>query len=150
LKWVLVISTSRHMVLTGVHPYERMLELPGPRGWMPIMLLLMGVVCLPVWISFHSGVLGNLMSWVTNTRDLYHGGIDYLWGAGILAAVLILSATGGYSVLEKIQTIVVLTMVACAALTLILYKPDWIELLRGLLPQKLEYPAWLPDAYPEI
>src|SRR5580700_9872935 len=51
LKWGLVFATSRHMILTGVHPYERMLELPGPRGWMLIMLLLMAALCLPIWIS---------------------------------------------------------------------------------------------------
>ena len=32
LKWVLVYSTARHMVLTGVHPFQRWLALPGPRG----------------------------------------------------------------------------------------------------------------------
>ena len=31
LKWSLVVASSRHMVLTGVHPYARMLDLPGPR-----------------------------------------------------------------------------------------------------------------------
>ena len=34
LKWVLVYSTARHMVLTGTHPFERWLSLPGPRGWL--------------------------------------------------------------------------------------------------------------------
>ena len=52
LKWSLVVSTSRHMILTGVHPYERMADLPGPRGWMPILLLLIATVSLPIWISF--------------------------------------------------------------------------------------------------
>jgi Mn2+/Fe2+ NRAMP family transporter len=150
LKWTLVICTSRHMILTGVHPYERMLDLPGPRGWLPIMLLLVAVVCMPIWISFHSGVLGNLTAWVTNTRQLYHGGIDYILGAGILASVLILAATGGYSVLERVQTFVVLAMVACAGLTLVLYRPDWLQLLFGIVPQPLEYPPWLADRYPEI
>lgn len=150
LKWTLVISTSRHMVLTGIHPYERMLDLPGPRGWMPIMLLLMGVVCLPVWISFHSSVLGNMTAWVTSTRQLYHGGIDYIWGACILTMVLTLALTGGYSVLERVQTFVVFTMVACAGLSLILYKPDWLQLLFGVVPQPLEYPPWLAEKYPEI
>lgn len=144
MKWTLVISTSRHMILTGVHPYERMLDLPGPRGWLPIMLLLMSVVCMPIWISFHSGVLGNLTAWITDTRHMFHGGIDYLWGAGILAAVLLLSATGGYTVLEKTQTAVVLSMVFCAGLTLVLYQPDWLQLLLGLLPHPLKYPDWTP------
>ncbi len=150
LKWSLVFCTSRHMILTGVHPYERMLELPGPRGWFPIMLLLISIVAMPIWISFHSGVLGNLTTWLTNTGHLFHGGMDYFWGASILLAVLILSATGGYAVLEKTQTAIVLTMVLCAGLTLVLYKPDWWQLLLGLLPHPMSYPEWLPEKYPEI
>ena len=150
LKWSLVISTSRHMILTGVHPYERMLELPGPRGWFPIMLLLISIVAMPIWISFHSGVLGNLTTWLTDTRHLFHGGMDYVWGAAILLAILILSATGGYAVLEKTQTAVVLAMVVCACLTLVLYKPDWVQLLLGLVPQPLSYPDWVPEKYPKI
>ena len=38
LKWGLVFAMSRHMVLSGVHPYARMMDLPGPRGWFPLML----------------------------------------------------------------------------------------------------------------
>ncbi|MCA9076309.1 MAG: Nramp family divalent metal transporter [Planctomycetaceae bacterium] len=150
LKWSLVVSTSRHMILTGVHPYERMADLPGPRGWMPILLLLIATVSLPIWISFHAGVIGNLTSWITGTRDLLHGGADYLWGAVILAFVLLLSATGGYSVLERVQLFVVTTMVFCAGVTLVLYNPDWLELLLGLVPRRLAYPSWLDDKYPEI
>ena len=150
LKWGLVFATSRHMILTGVHPYERMMDLPGPRGWVPIMLLLMASVCLPVWISFHSGVLGNLISWITGTRGLFHGAIDYFWAGCILSATLILSSIGGYTVLERIQTVVVLAMVFCAGLTLILYSPDWAQVMLGMLPQKLAYPEWLPQKYPKI
>ena len=150
LKWGLVISTSRHMILTGVHPYERMLDLPGPRGWLPITLLMMATVCLPIWISFHSGVLGNLTSWITGTRDILNGGMDYVWGAGILIAVLILSATGGYAVLERVQLFVVAALVFCAGLTLVLYNPDWIQLLLGVLPAPLTYPEWVSEKYPDI
>lgn len=150
LKWGLVLGISRHMLLTGVHPYERMLSLPGPRGWLPIMLLLMSAVCMPLWMSFHSGVLGNLTSWITGTRHLLNGGMDYVWGAGILTATLILSWVGGYSALEKIQTFVVLTMVGCAGITLVLYRPDWLQLLSGLVPQQLSYPDWVSQKYPEI
>lgn len=150
LKWGLVIATSRHMILTGVHPYERMIELPGPRGWLPIMLFLMATVCMPIWISFHSGVLGNLMSWLTGTRELMNGGMDYFWGATVLAAVLILSVTGGYSFMERVQMIVVMAMVFCAGVTLVLYKPDWLQMLLGVVPHRLSYPEWLSERYPDI
>ena len=150
LKWGLVISTSRHMILTGVHPYERMIDLPGPRGWLPIALLLMMTVCMPIWISFHSGVLGNLTSWLTGTRGLFGGGMDYVWGAGILLGVMVLTAAGGYTLLERIQLFVVTALVICAALTLVLYNPDWLQLIMGVVPQPLSYPEWLPEKYPEI
>ena len=114
LKWGLLLASSRHIMLTGVHPYERMLELPGPRGWLPLMLLGISTFCMPIWISFHSGVLGNLTAWVTGTQGAFHGGVDYLWGSLILISLLILSALGGYTVLEKVQTVIVLIMVGCA------------------------------------
>lgn len=145
LKWGLVIATSRHMILTGVHPYQRMIDLPGPRGWLPIMLFLMAMVCSPIWISFHCGVLGNLTSWVTGTRNQFHGGMDYVWGAAILVAVLLLSAAGGYTVFERVQMFVVTALVFCAGLTMILYNPDWLELILGVVPQRLSYPQWLPE-----
>lgn len=151
LKWGLVVASSRHMVLTGVHPYQRMLDLPGPRGWLMLTLFLIAAVCLPIWISFHSGVLGNLTAWMTGTSGVLGGGIDYLWGAAILAVVVIITALRGYSTLERIQLIIVAAMLFCAGITLVLYNPDWLELLKGaVIPQPYVYPQWLNAAYPEI
>ena len=151
LKWGLVVASSRHMVLTGVHPYQRMLDLPGPRGWLTLGLFLIAAVCLPIWISFHSGVLGNLTAWMTGTSDMLGGGIDYLWGTGILAIVVTITALRGYSTLERIQLIIVAAMLFCAGVTLILYRPDWLELLKGaVIPQSYAYPQWLSAEYPHI
>ena len=151
LKWGLVIALSRHMVLTGAHPYERMMMLPGPRGWLPSVLLLIATVSLPIWIAFHCGVLGNLTSWVTGTSGRLGGGVDYLWGAAILGAVLVVSATGGYSILERVQLGIVAALMLCAGVTLILYHPQWLELLKGaVVPQPYLYPDWLSAEYPEI
>ena len=128
-----------------------MLDLPGPRGWFLMLLFLIAAVCLPIWISFHSGVLGNFASWLTGTAGMLGGGIDYLWGAGILAIVLAITATGGYSRLERIQISIVVGMVFCAGMTLVLYQPDWLEFALGaVLPQRLAYPPWLATRYPEI
>ncbi|UCF17572.1 MAG: hypothetical protein JSW59_08935, partial [Phycisphaerales bacterium] len=150
LKWGLVVASSRHMVLTGVHPYRRMLDLPGPRGWLAAVLFLIATVCLPIWISFHSGVLGNLTAWITGTSGMLEG-IDYLWGAALLALVVTITAMRGYSTLERIQLVIVAAMVASAAVTLVLYKPDWLGLLKGaVVPQSYAYPAWLSTEYPSI
>ena len=68
------------MVLTGVHLYQRMLNLPGPRGWFLVLLFLLAAVCMPIWVSFHCGVLGNFTAWVTGTKGALNGGINYLCG----------------------------------------------------------------------
>ena len=151
LKWGLVVASSRHMVLTGVHPYQRMLDLPGPRGWLTLALFLIAAVCLPIWVSFHSGVLGNLTAWMTGTSEMLGGGIDYLWGAAILAVVVAITALRGYSTLERIQLIIVAAMVFSAGVTLVLYHPDWLGLLKGaVIPQTYVYPHWLSAEYPHI
>jgi hypothetical protein len=150
LKWGLVVAAARHMLLTGVHPYERMCDLPGPRGWLPMMLLLLSAVTMPIWMSFHATVLGNLVSWITGTRNVLGGGIDYAWGVGLLVSVLVLAALGGYTVLEKIQMAIVAAMVFCAGATLLLYNPDWLELILGVVPQPLVYPDWVAERYPQI
>ena len=48
LKWGLVYGVSRHMVLSGVHPFERWRHLPGPRAWFPLFLLLLSAPCFPI------------------------------------------------------------------------------------------------------
>ena len=144
LKWGLVLASARHIILTGVHPYRRMVSLPGPRGWFPISLLLLTAIAMPIWVSFHSGVLGNFTGWLTGTRETWHGTAEYAWGVVILLGVLVLSARGSYTVLERVQMVIVGLLVVCAGITLVLYNPDWLEMLKGaFIPQAYEYPDWI-------
>ena len=46
LKWVLAYSSLRHMVISGEHPAERWMSMPGPRGWLHIALL--GLLLVPM------------------------------------------------------------------------------------------------------
>ncbi len=150
LKWGLVLGTARHMVLTGVHPFQRMMNLPGPRGWAPMAFFILAAICMPIWVSFHSGVLGNLTSWVSGTEAMFHGGADFVWGAAILSGLLLLSATEGYTVLERVQLAIVAALIICAGISLVLYNPDWWALLKGaVIPPVYEYPTWIGE-YPKI
>ena len=152
LKWVLVFSSARHMVLTGAHPFQRWMALPGPRGWFPLVLFLLAAVCFPIWICFHAGTLGTLASWMAGTEQGMRGGAYLVWGMGILAMTLVLSALGGYRALEKIQTVIILLMLLSVVVSLFFLKPDWFEFCKGLLlPQPLRYPDWLnPEAHGAI
>jgi hypothetical protein len=147
LKWTLAYSAARHMVIAGAHPFERWMDLPfGPRGWLTVLFFLLAIVCIPVWISFHASVLGDLLAGLTGTKQHVGRATIYLWGAGMLVGIYLLAVAGGYSALEKIQLAIVVAMLAAVVTTLILYGPDWLELVSGfVVPQRLEFPAWFKD-----
>src|SRR2546430_8076158 len=143
LKWVLVFVTARHMVLTGAHPFQRWMQLPGPRGWFPLVFLLLALVCFPIWVSFHSGTIGTLLSWLAGTERSLHGRARFVWGIVVLGVVLALVFSGGYAAFERVQLVIVIFMLLCVAVSLIVVEPDWLEFLRGfLLARSLVYPDW--------
>jgi len=150
LKWVLVFATARHMVLTGAHPFQRWMDLPGPRGWFPMVFLFLALVCFPIWVSFHAGTLGTLVAWMTHTQQFANGGGYLVWAVAMLVLVMALVAAGGYATLERVQLAIVAVMLACVVVSVLLLKPDWPELLKGLFIPKLPaYPSWV-GSHPEI
>jgi natural resistance-associated macrophage protein len=150
LKWVLVFATARHIILTGAHPFQRWMELPGPRGWFPMVFFLLALVSFPIWVSFHAGTLGTLLSSLTGTHDACRGSAHLLWGMAMLAAVMALVAFGGYARLERIQLAIVALMLGCVLISLVLLKPDWVALIKGLMvPQAPAYPPWA-GLHPEV
>lgn len=143
LKWALVFATGRHMVLTGAHPFERWRHLPGPRGWLPWTLLVLGAAAFPVWVAFHAGTLGTLLAALTGTENAALGSAHLLWALGVLLAAVGLTAAGSYALLERVQLTVVGVMLLAVVAALILVQPDWTELFRGLFwPSWPVYPAW--------
>jgi len=150
LKWALVFASARHIVLTGAHPFQRAMDLPGPRGWFPMVLFLLALPCFPIWVCFHAGTLGTLISEVAGTKTTLGGSAYLLWGMVILGGVLVLCFKGGYRALEKIQLVIVLLMLAAVALAMFFVNVDWLAFAKGLLiPQSLSYPVWA-NAHPEI
>ncbi len=152
LKWVLVFAGARHIVLTGAHPFQRWMELPGPRGWFPLVFLLLAVPCFPIWVCFHAGTVGTLLAALTGTSAGLNGAAHLWWGLAVLAGVLALCLSGGYRALERVQLWIVLLMLASVVASVFFIRPDWWEFFKGLLvPQAVAYPDWVtPATFPEI
>src|SRR5262245_17435106 len=110
MKWILVFGSARHIVLTGAHPFQRWMNLPGPRGWFPLTFALLAVPCFPIWICFHAGTLGTLVASQVTTDLGLRSGSHLLWGGFLLIATILLSLRGGYSALERIQLAIVVLM----------------------------------------
>jgi len=146
LKWSMVFSLARHFVVGGVHPIRRWNELPGPRGWLSMTMLILGTLLFPVWVGFHSGVIGTLLSQLT--------GIDsHLAALLTLASVMVIVYAGGYTLLERIQFAIVVLMVLGVLISLVVLQPDWLQMFIAMVvPTRLAYPEWLfaSDTYASI
>ena len=144
MKWVMAYTSIRHMVLSGVHPFQRWNALPGPRGWLPLFMFAMFLLVLPFAYAFLVGLTGQVTTWITGTGD------QYIWGTvfGVLAGSLWLAGT--YKFLEKAQTLILALMVASILVAVAYVGPDWLGVAKGLLPQALAYPDWAYSAVPEI
>lgn len=151
LKWVLVFGTAKHLLLTGVHPFQRMMELPGPRGWLPMMLLIMICILQPIWMSFHSSTLGNYVALLTGTTNSLFGGAQFMWALLLVGAVVALSFSGGYTLMERIQIVVVAGLMVAAVISLIMYDPNYVQMMQGFLsPMYGDYPSWIQEKYPAV
>ncbi|MBM3855019.1 MAG: hypothetical protein FJ399_18000, partial [Verrucomicrobia bacterium] len=103
LKWALVFASATHWVNTDRHPFQRWVDLPGPRGWLPVTFFLLAVISFPVWVSFHAGTIGTLLASLTNTTGALRGTGALWWAVVTLLLTMVLSATGTYARQEKLQ-----------------------------------------------
>jgi Mn2+/Fe2+ NRAMP family transporter len=142
-KWLLVYSTARHIAISGVHPFQRWMELPGPRGWFPLIFLLLAVISFPVWVAFHSGTVGTLVAAITGTQNNFGGSAHFMWGLILLFICTVMSLAGGYKTLERAQIAIVAIMLFSVLAAFFVLKPNWTEFFLGLfLPQPVSYPSW--------
>ena len=143
LKWALVFASATHWVNTERHPFQRWVDLPGPRGWLPLTFFLLAMISFPVWVSFHAGTIGTLLASLTNTTGALRGTGALGWAVVTLLLTMILSATGTYARQEKLQTGIVALMLVTVLVSLVLLKPDVAALLGGLLHLgPMHYPEW--------
>ena len=121
LKWILVFSTVRDMVATGIHPFHAGRNFRGDR----VVGCLNGAVCIrwlriPIWVSFHCSVLGDLLAGLTHTKHRMSGAQQFTCGVSACSAWLSRCAVGGYQALERVQLIIVAMLLAAVALALVL------------------------------
>jgi hypothetical protein len=152
LKWALVFASARHMCISGAHPMGRYMQLPGPRGWFPLVLAIFLVLTTPVWGGFLAHTTGTLLHVVLGEKigglfaHAYYG--PYVWGGLVFCLGVSMTFLGGYQALEKVQLFCVGIMMLCALIALVLLNPDYFDLLRGLfVPTNIEYPPWFVDKF---
>lgn len=143
-KWALAYCSMRHMVLSGAHPLERWISIPGPRGWLHLFLIFNFVITIPLTYAFLGGILGTACAWIFGVGD------HYVWTSVCIGLVVLLLLMGGYNFLEKAQTAILVVMLGCILIAVLYLRPDWLSIARGFAPQPLVYPDWLFSTLPEM
>jgi Mn2+/Fe2+ NRAMP family transporter len=145
MKGVQVYTGMRYMTLTGEHPMERWSNLPGPRALFPLMIAIPSIICFPFIASGLAVLLGSLTKWIMGF------GTPYYWGLMYIAVAVTITIFQTYGVLEKVQTALVILLVACIIIATVSVKPDWLAAIVGsLVPQIRPYEPWLLQEFPKV
>lgn len=143
-KGALVYASNRHITLTGEHPMMRFAKvLPGPRGWFPLLLALICLASFPGWASGVAVALGDFI-------ESMGAGNGTAYSVGLLLFAAVLSWVGGYTLLEKVQVVIAGLMVVLVLVAVFVAQPDWLGVLKGLVPGGFEYEPFVADKYPDI
>ena len=155
-KGIQVYSGARFMTLTGRHPIESWMELPGPRGWFVWFLSIMTILCMPLWVGGGlPKMLGEFTNWVVGYPDPAQVA-DYvffgrLWGTFFILVAIIFTWVQSYGFLERVQTILVTLLLFCMLVAAVASGPDLLALAAGtFIPRPPQYGSWLLERFGEF
>ena len=139
--FLLLFLLGRYAALTGEALGRRLMELPGPRGWLLAFLMVADLVPAGAVFAAIAAPCGALI-----TRHL--GGDPRLWAIGFALAAIGVAVAQKYDFLERQQVVVCLVLLACVLVATLMVGPDLRRLLAGLLGFRIpEVPPWARDAF---
>ena len=144
-KWAQCYSAMRYLTLTGDHPINAWAHFPGPRGWFPFLIAVLSILCFPFWLAFLPSLLGDLCNWMFGfwPREV--------WGTIWLLIAIAMTILGGYSVLEKVQLVLVGVLIAVIIFSVFWFGPVWgAVLVSSVVPRIPDYAPWIVEKYPEV
>jgi Mn2+/Fe2+ NRAMP family transporter len=136
---------GRYSAVSGQAVVDKLVELPGPRGWLLWMILVLEGIVAPLVFVVIAVPCGRIMSQVLASLGLT---VSYKWLA--LAFVSLAIGVGmvqQYETLEKSQLIVCLILLSGTVTATVLVGPDFKEIIRGFFRFGYfpPYPNWVPS-----
>jgi Mn2+/Fe2+ NRAMP family transporter len=136
---------GRYSAVSGEAVADRLIELPGPRGWLLWILLILEGLVAPLVFVVIAVPCGQLMSNILASIGVM---ISYKWLAlGFVSLAIIVGMTQSYQTLERSQIVVCLILLVGTVTATLLTGPDVKEILRGFFRfgHVPPYPDWLPS-----
>lgn len=149
-KGIQVYTAARYLTLTGEHPMMRWREIPGPRGWFPLLLGAMSILVMPVAYS----VIPKILSTLTNhwfgldKENPQFALMSKLAASAFLLSCFLFFMLSSYSTLEKITLGLLLIMLFCIGVAVAMTFRSPLSFLIGVsLPQVPDYEPWVVKQY---
>jgi len=151
-KGVQVYASNRHIVLTGEHPMASWTMLPGPKNWMPLLLVIPPIFIMPLAFSGLPELLAGYLNYLTDTPITGDPVWNYtqeefmtnVWGTVVILVCVGLAMFSSTDLVEKVSTWVLGILLICIVYSVIKAGPDIMEALEGLfVPSIQEYPRWM-------
>ena len=150
LKAIQIYASSRYMMVSGEHPIQSWMQLPGPPGWFCMGLLVITAVCLPFLLAALSISVGSIISWMLGSGVVSEVSAR-VWAAALILVAALFSWNQTYRRLETTQTIIVALLLACLIIAALASQPDLMALVRGMfVPKVPDYQDWIGASYPNI
>ncbi len=150
LKAIQIYASSRYMMVSGEHPMQSWMMLPGPPGWLPISLLIITAVCLPFLLAALSISVGSIFSWMLGSGVVSEVP-SRAWATALIVVAALFSWKQTYRRLETTQIIIVALLLVSVLIAAVACQPDLAALIRGMfVPTVPSYEDWIGISYPNI
>lgn len=149
MKAIVVYTGAKYITLTGEHPFARWGKImPGPKNWLAIFLGTIALIAFPLWAYSFMNVLAQWALWIFGI-DLAYKKIIATVFAFIIFALLFVAS---YDRMEKLITIIVSILVVFSFVAVVVAKPDWLEVIKGMFIPELpgNYADWIVSKYPDV
>lgn len=156
LLWLILLSVlakgvfgtyllGRYTAVSGEPLGQRVVRLPGPRGW--LLVLMVGLelaAAAPLWAAL-CRPSGELLGYLMLEDPSASPGATKLLATGFLVLALSLSLKSNYRLLELQQLVICGVLVLGTIVGTLLVKPDWGAAFAGLLSFG-NFPEVIPSA----
>lgn len=162
LFWLLVASIAikgvfvtyfigRYTAVTGLPISHRLVELPGPRGWLLMAVVVVELGLVSMGMTVVAKPCGNLVAYVLSDVLPHSPGFSFWensFASVLLGAALVCGLLSGYYALERQQIVICGILVAGTLAAMVMVGPDlWKLLVGGVSVGHLPAaPAWAPAA----
>ena len=139
---------GRYTAISGEFIGHRIVRFPGPRGWLPITIVVVEMFAAPMgWVAI-SKPCGDLFHHVLPLPDLLAESTwENLIATGFIALALGLSIRLSYERLEKQQLLICAILVTGTIVGTAMVRPDFVKAVVGSLSfgHFPEFPPWAPE-----